>query len=647
MRQRVQECLARIWLAVVGVSVRAKIMGIVLGLVLLLGLGVTIQVRMSMSDALSLEMEQWAIAVTRDLAARSTDLILTNDLFGLHELVRDTVRNNDDLRYAFVLDADGRVLAHSFSRGVPPDLLTVNAVRPDERYRGRMLDTEEGLIHDMAVPIFGGRAGTARVGVSELRVQAQMVSTTRQLLLTTLIVSLVGIAGGYVLTWVLTRPVNALVRVTRAVAAGDLSQQAPQWSGDEIGVLGASFNAMLADLRRAREESEAYNRRLLHRNRELSALNAVAQVVSGPLSLQQAMEQALEQVLNVMEADVGWICLLAGDGSCKVFAVRGSLDRGLLESHSAGCNCRDSLETGRPTVIRHLAEDCRLSGATCGSGCLILGHVSIPLSAKGKIVGLLNVVCHTETRFSEDEVNLLGAIGRQLGVAIENARLWEELQRKEALRGKLLEKIISAQEDERRRIARELHDETGQSLTSLLVGLTVLETSSDLAQIQDGVRDLKTVVASTLTSVHGLAAELRPSVLDDLGLVPALQRYVRDYSARFHVAVDFQTVGLDGGRFAPEAELTIYRIVQEAMLNAARHAKANEVSVLLERRANALVAIVEDDGRGFDVDGVLNTEVRHRLGLYGMEERATLVGGHLTIESSPGTGTAVFVEVPL
>ncbi|MGQ9599827.1 MAG: ATP-binding protein [Anaerolineae bacterium] len=463
----------RIWDLISAVSVRTKIMGIVLSLMLLLGTGVTIQVQVTMSRILNHELDQQAIFIARDLAARSTDLILTHNLYALHELVRDTAANNKDLRYAFVLDARGRVLVHSFDQGVPPGLLTVNPVQPSDRYHLQILDTEEGLIHDVAVPIFDGRAGTARVGLSERRLRAQMAATTCQLAFITLLVSLVGVLSGYLLTWVLTRPIKALVGATQAVARGDLSQRAPLWADDEIGTLAGSFNAMVEELERAREE----------------------------------------------------------------------------------------------------------------------------------------------------------------------------VQRKEAMRGQLLQKIITVQEEERKRIARELHDQTGQALTSLLVGLRTLE---DEPNHPARLQELKAIVTDTLDGVRNLALELRPSVLDDLGLVPALQRYVRTCATRHQLAVDFQTVALDGLRLPAPVETALYRIVQEALTNIIRHAHARQVSLLLEVREGAVVAIVEDDGCGFAVDSLwYELPGEHRLGLHGMRERAELLGGTLTIESVPGAGTTVVVELPL
>ncbi|MCC7103798.1 MAG: sensor histidine kinase [Chloroflexi bacterium] len=227
----------------------------------------------------------------------------------------------------------------------------------------------------------------------------------------------------------------------------------------------------------------------------------------------------------------------------------------------------------------------------------------------------------------------------------ELAQLSDELLQKEQIRAQLLEKVISAQEEERKRIARELHDETSQTLTSLVVGLKVLEGLSDPVQVRTQVTELRELAGSTLEAVHGLALELRPSVLDDLGLVAAVRRHVNAQARKYGLEIDFHTAGLEGVRLPSETETAVYRVIQEALTNVARHAGGASASVIVERRGDSLVAIVEDDGYGFDAVAMLDRE--QSLGLHGMRERSLLVGGKLTIESSPGAGTTVFVQAPI
>jgi signal transduction histidine kinase len=224
----------------------------------------------------------------------------------------------------------------------------------------------------------------------------------------------------------------------------------------------------------------------------------------------------------------------------------------------------------------------------------------------------------------------------------------ETLEEKEGERARLLGKVISAQEEERRRIARELHDEAGQALTSLMLGLRHLEEHSDEEPARRKAAELRSLAGDTLDRMHDLALELRPTALDDLGLVAALESYVKDYAAKHGLNVDFHAGSLKGGRLPPQEETTLYRIAQEAMTNVVKHADASNVSILLEQRDSTAVLIVEDDGKGFDLEAVTRGGGRaQRLGLLGMEERASLIGGRLTIESHPGGGTAVFVEIPV
>jgi signal transduction histidine kinase len=224
----------------------------------------------------------------------------------------------------------------------------------------------------------------------------------------------------------------------------------------------------------------------------------------------------------------------------------------------------------------------------------------------------------------------------------------EQLLEKEQERTQLLAKVIAAQEEERKRIARELHDEAGQALTSVLLGLKDLEDNSQTPAQKARAAELRGLTAGTLDLMRDMALELRPSTLDDLGLVAALQRYVSDYRRKYGIEVDFHPGSLAGVRLKPQMETALYRIAQEALTNVVRHAEAQSVSVLLDKRDGRAILVVEDDGKGFDVDQLRRTgSPAQKLGLLGMEERAALVGGSLTIESRPGAGTAVFVEVPL
>ena len=211
----------------------------------------------------------------------------------------------------------------------------------------------------------------------------------------------------------------------------------------------------------------------------------------------------------------------------------------------------------------------------------------------------------------------------------------------------LLRRLVTAQEDERRRVARDLHDGLGQEITSLILGLGALGQSVPEGSAgRERLREVEETVARIGREAHDLAVDIRPTALDDLGLAPALSAYIARWSDRTGVAADFQPTGVDGDRFPPEHETTVYRIVQEALNNVARHAGAGRVSVILERHGGDLTALVEDDGRGFD-PAQAGSSGRRGLGLLGMRERVNLVGGALLIDSGEGQGTTVRARIPL
>jgi PAS domain S-box-containing protein len=214
----------------------------------------------------------------------------------------------------------------------------------------------------------------------------------------------------------------------------------------------------------------------------------------------------------------------------------------------------------------------------------------------------------------------------------------------ERARTELLSRLVFAQEDERRRIAREMHDQFGEQLTTLSLRIGALKTAcSDRPDLREQVDALDAVAQQLDRDVDHLVWALRPTALDDLGLRAALANYVQDWSARVGIAARLHTTGLMDERLASEAETALYRIAQEALTNVARHSRARNVEVILERRQDYVLLIVEDDGVGFD-QGEAGTSARG-FGLLGMQERAALVGATLEIESTAGKGTTILVRM--
>lgn len=219
----------------------------------------------------------------------------------------------------------------------------------------------------------------------------------------------------------------------------------------------------------------------------------------------------------------------------------------------------------------------------------------------------------------------------------------------EKQRKKAAASVIKAQEEERKRIARELHDETSQSLTGLVIGIRMVqeivpETMPDLVERLENINDL---AHATLNEVHTMAVRLRPSVLDDLGLAAALRSYAKEFSENTGILVDMQLLGMSQ-RLLPELETVLYRVVQEALTNVARHSRASQCVVTLRRKDNLIKGTIQDNGSGFDFQRVMMSEEKGRgLGLHGMKERIELVGGSLEFDSRPREGTTIFIEVPL
>jgi len=374
--------------------------------------------------------------------------------------------------------------------------------------------------------------------------------------------------------------------------------------------------------------------------------------------------------------DIRYVVVFDADGNVRASTFPEGLPVGLREANDLAPDRRQSLLRistsegevldaaypildGRAGTIRLGLSTERLQGQV-GSLTFTLLALTGGVLLAGLVVGYLlaTILTRPLSRLAE----AARAVGRgelsqrvvvsgrdEVGqVAVAFNAMTEQLMAKEEERSQLLAKVIAAQEEERKRIARELHDEAGQALTSILLGLKDLEDSSVTSSHKSKAADLRGLTAETLDLMRGMALELRPSTLDDLGLVAALQRYVADYGRKHALDADFHPGGLSDARLRPQTETALYRIAQEALTNVVRHSGARSVSVLLDRRDGHAILVVEDDGKGFDVEQVRRSGTPARkLGLLGMEERAALVGGVLTIESRPGRGTAVFVEVPM
>jgi signal transduction histidine kinase len=258
----------------------------------------------------------------------------------------------------------------------------------------------------------------------------------------------------------------------------------------------------------------------------------------------------------------------------------------------------------------------------------------VPLVVGERAIGVVEAFdkLAADRRFSQEDLRVAETFAVQAAIAVDTtARV-----ARDALR-----RAVEGQELERRRLARELHDETGQALTSILLGLSALEEANDSDALRTATQEVRDLVVATLQDVRRLAVELRPAALDDFGLAAALERLTENFAEQTGLAVELES-GLGEERLPADIETVLYRLVQEALTNVVKHAHAERVSIVLQRKERAVSAVIEDDGRGLS-DG----RGQEGLGLVGMRERVALVNGRLRIESSANAGTTLLVEVPL
>ncbi len=370
--------------------------------------------------------------------------------------------------------------------------------------------------------------------------------------------------------------------------------------------------------------------------RELVVMFETCRILGTSLEVNQLIHDSLAKIVQLLDPMIAGSVFLY-DPSAHALALKAYQVRpehfsfSSLESNSERRAAQQAFDTVQ------IAYESEPSSGT--------SFVAVPLASQGTTIGAL-CLAH---RAAFSNYAVIQTLARQLGIALENAQLYTEVQEKEKLRGQLLERAVAAQEEERKRVARELHDETGQMLTALAAGLGgVQETITQnvpLAQSQIG--ELKTMTMHAIDNLRQFVSDLRPSLLDDMGLVPALRWLATEYKERGRFEVEIQVVGTKR-RLSSQIETVLFRIAQEALNNVARHAQASSVCMQLDFVDGSVMLDIKDNGKGFVVAEKLGMHSERRAwGLLGMQERVALVGGKFRIESEPGRGTKLVVEIPL
>ena len=369
--------------------------------------------------------------------------------------------------------------------------------------------------------------------------------------------------------------------------------------------------------------------------RQLESLNEVGNALAGEIELPKLLTLIATRLRELLGARMVLIALPAGDSMLRIAAADGHeaeelLDVQISREHSKAGRVLDRRRSERVDSLRDDPEVDQEVTEPFG----VSSGLFVPLVAHERAIGA--VIAHDKSgpdpRFSDDDLRLAETFATRAALAVD---LSERVAR-EALR-----RVVAGQELERRRLARELHDETGQALTSILLGLKAVEDADDPEQARQAAIAARDLVVATLQAVRRLAVELRPKALDDFGLVPALERLAETFGEQTRMDVHFEHA-LREGRLPEEVETALYRIVQEALTNVVKHAGAQHVSVVLSSSDGTVKVVIEDDGRGFEAGGR-----GQGLGLVGMRERLGLLDGRLAIESTQGAGTTIVAEVPV
>jgi signal transduction histidine kinase/PAS domain-containing protein len=385
-----------------------------------------------------------------------------------------------------------------------------------------------------------------------------------------------------------------------------------------------------------------------HARQVAETLGIATQALTQTLDLEKVIDTLLENIDAILNADIAGIALLEGETRLtarRVIGSESSVDTDqilsiVLDSKSSPIVQRllSSHKSVQVPDTSTYPDWNQLPGLEQVRSWLL-----VPLIAGKKVIGVVGLGNIEAGNFTHEQIQWAELLSGQAAMAVQNAWLFGQVRSSSERLQSLARKLVELQESERAHIARELHDEAGQALSSLKLSLGRLEQDPDCPQhIRLRLLNLNSVADVVLDDLHRLAMDLRPVALDHLGLVAALEQFANHLNSE-RLSVQFKAVGFDSERLPKDVETSLYRIVQEALTNVLRHAHASNVGILVERNGGRVKLFVEDNGIGFSPNEV---EKGERLGLVGMRERAEMFDGSLSIESSLESGTSIIVEVP-
>jgi signal transduction histidine kinase len=388
---------------------------------------------------------------------------------------------------------------------------------------------------------------------------------------------------------------------------------------------------------------------------DLVALSRVSAAISGLQDLGSILRIGLDNVLNIMNGTVGGIMLLDEPSQTLSYQVY----HGLSDKYAEEMRLKlgegiagKVAQSGRSVLLEDISSEPNAARLDLISLEGLRAFISVPLRAKDNVLGVMNVASHVPHRFTKEDVHLLHSIGDQLGIAIEEAILHERLRRARERLRKLARQNLVAEEEERRRIARELHDETSQSLSGIALQLEALIEMSAQSGNQDakfiaGLKKVQSLTVQVHKEVSRIISNLHPAVLDTLGLVAAVRQHAKNGLQPLNINVTTEVKGTEM-RFPPDVEAALFRVFQGAIGNIAEHSKAKNASIVLVYQPDEFSLSINDDGQGFDVSRITDVEESGRgRGVFSMRERIGFLGGTSGIESKIGAGTTVWAKIPI
>ena len=405
------------------------------------------------------------------------------------------------------------------------------------------------------------------------------------------------------------------------------------------------YEGIIKDITRRKQAEEI----IQQRNKELSILNSIAVVLNFTMDLDSILKVTLERVRKILSVKKGGIFLFEDEKNTPTIRAGFGLP-GASEENPAQIEFKDAmlmeylvqkrteLEPGAffPSFqVRYISGGEHSVWLTC-----------YLITSKRKTVGFFGFESTDSTVLSIQELHLLGSLGNLLGNAIENAKLMETTRQHRHELRRLTEKLFETQEEEKRRIARELHDEAGQSLTAVKLGLDRLEQKipAENISLQNELKDIRKMLVRTSSEIRRLSYKLHPTLLSDLGLKPALKLYFKEIQNHSNLDIHFSMVGFDK-RMDKDLETALYRFSQEALTNTLKHSGAETFTCKIIKSFPKLIFTAEDDGIGFD--GGIENQDKRSLGLIGMRERTMLLGGVFQLKGRPGKGVRIRIEIPL